>query len=643
MSESPTLELTALVVALIALVIALLQTIQQYVSSATARAKVNRAAIGTWSSKNQYIWSLREWKLRVQYARPKFTVDQAVKRIQNLQEKNDGKIKKELSGYDWVWSVPESSGGERSKVEISVYQLGDESQKPLPIASLTRRQRATIKEIELSMSNLYVPPCKATWHNLMIDLGLHPHKLPGTDLLDADTIASALDAPTMSMPMSELITFGFLLDMQITKFDLHERHIDMIGNLSGSITTRHQEGVGMLVRYSGYDQTDQPFVIDCSSEELDMSVQTTRGWLAIGDSQAQMMCWGYNSVNRVFTTVLERITNDKWEGVEVEDVMDFEDDSAPSWEGRWNQPMTPVVPFLLSFAGNMSVANAFPRRLLEDWTAPERQLASTSASKLLQNTVGFIDTPKDLFKTITDEDFHVFNSHDYKACYQYGCEQGGMRGWLATNFAEFTLRMSKCWVVSETTAQVPVLPHLHPFFRNGTLDAALGAKYNSTLYRNSNDQGEKWKMRANSLLWIQITMFDTWIAHRIESMMGNDTVGDAPVPADLDTATRCKVESGGVEISGWKKSRLSFALPYLERLAEGLNEKGASCMSTSKKRFANPELGWADMPVGTPHDWAVIDAVLTLRAIVMATRYEMMKDSSALLDLQEFDPTVQLA
>lgn len=642
MSDSPSVELIALIVALIALVIALLQIIQQYVSSSSSRAKVNRAAIGTWSTKNRYIWSLSEWKLRIHYARPKFTVEQATSRLRVLKEKNDGKMDRMFPDHDWTWGVP-TADDERSKIQIDIHRRGDESQKSIPLSSLTRRQRATIKEVETSMSNPYVPPCKATWHNLLTDLGLHPHKLPSTDLLDADTIASALDAPTMSISMSELIILGFLLDMQITKFDLHERHIDMVGHLRGSITTRHQEGVGMLVRYSGYDQTYQAFVSDCTSDELDMSVHTTQGWVGIGDAQGDFLSWGYNAVHRVLSTALERAVDETWQELDVDDVLDIEDDSSPSWEGNWKQPLTPVVPFLLSIAGNMAVANAFPHRLLEEWAPPQRQQASISAFKLLQNTVEFVEAPPDLFKTIMEADFHVINLHDYKACYQYGCEQGGMRGWLSGNFAEFTLRMSKCWVVPATTAKVPLLSHLRPVFRDGTLDAGLGAKYNSTLNRNPNDQGKEWKMRANSLLWLQIMMFDTWIAHRIETIMGNDTTGDAPVPTDAESATRCKVASDGLDITGWKKSRLAFTLKYLERLAEGINGKGTSCMSTGKKRFANPEIGWANMAEGDQRDWASVDAVLTLRAIVMATRYEMMKDSSALLDLREVDPTIQLA
>jgi hypothetical protein len=48
-----------------------------------------------------------------------------------------------------------------------------------------------------------------------------------------------------------------------------------------------------------------------------------------------------------------------------------------------------------------------------------------------------------------------------------------------------------------------------------------------------------------------------------------------------------------------------------------------------------PETGWDNMnPKSKAKDWADIDAVLTLRAVVMVVRLELMKDSTAPLDLK---------
>lgn len=66
-------------------------------------------------------------------------------------------------------------------------------------------------------------------------------------------------------------------------------------------------------------------------------------------------------------------------------------------------------------------------------------------------------------------------------------------------------------------------------------------------------------------------------------------------------------------------------------------------MSIGEKRQNDPDLGWANMINGDTHNWASLDAVLTLRAIIMVVRVELMKGSSMLLDLQEVDPTIELA
>ena len=52
----------------------------------------------------------------------------------------------------------------------------------------------------------------------MYDLGLDLDKLPGTgELIDAETIPSALDAPPLQIRMSDLIQFGFLLQMTVVE------------------------------------------------------------------------------------------------------------------------------------------------------------------------------------------------------------------------------------------------------------------------------------------------------------------------------------------------------------------------------------------------------------------------------------------
>jgi hypothetical protein len=95
-------------------------------------------------------------------------------------------------------------------------------------------------------------------------------------------------------------------------------------------------------------------------------------------------------------------------------------------------------------------------------------------------------------------------------------------------------------------------------------------------------------------------------------------------------------------VNAWKRSRVTFTMYYLERLAVGVGGRGTSCMTPDGERLDSSR-GWSHMPVGRASDWADVDAVLTLRAVVMMARLELMKNSDALLDLQEMDPMLQMA
>jgi hypothetical protein len=67
---SQLLNYTALIIALVALVVSMLQLILQYVLSAEGRSKCSSAAIGLWSMKNKQFWAPWKGKLYIRYARP---------------------------------------------------------------------------------------------------------------------------------------------------------------------------------------------------------------------------------------------------------------------------------------------------------------------------------------------------------------------------------------------------------------------------------------------------------------------------------------------------------------------------------------------------------------------------------------------
>jgi hypothetical protein len=144
-------------------------------------------------------------------------------------------------------------------------------------------------------------------------------------------------------------------------------------------------------------------------------------------------------------------------------------------------------------------------------------------------------------------------------------------------------------------------------------------------------------------------MLDTWLTRRINLLILKDT-DEAAVPVDIATANKyaamavSDTDHAKGRTIGWKKSRCRFTRYYLARLADGISWEdgrvGASCMSPNGGIGA---AGWVGMPVGKPKDWATLDAVLSLRAVLMATRFELMYNTDVFLELQRFDPMIQMA
>jgi hypothetical protein len=644
-----TTPLTALIVALAALLVSLLQTVQQYASSTATRAKVNRAAMGAWANRNKYGWLFWEWRLRIQYARPECSAKRYVERKGQRSEKQKAKAISTLSEYDltWVSDVVDASrpnlGLHQCNMRLIITRRGDETQTSIPLLKLTRHQRTavTLLETEMKKSQARVSPCKATWCNLMTDLGMDPLDLEGDEYVDADTISTALETPTMYIQMSDVISFGFLLDMELSKFSVRERVVDMIGRHC-NITTHYQQGVGMLTRYSGLaPRVPNPTASSCSSKELSILLRTAHGVIQVGDSLAPIASWGFNSVNRICEEAQKLIKSKEWEEVDIRGVMqEIESDSSVRWLGKWSSLTFPVLPFVLSLCSNMAVANAFPHQYLTQWTAIRRAKAFQAASLHITRKVRFLEVPTTVLETMERD--NIIISDDFKTAPNWGCEYGGLRGWLTTNFLEFTVMMSKCWPDWGKTDELPVISHLLPLLVNGELDAQWGRQFNAN---EGNEENRGRRMRVNSLLWLQITMMDTWIARKVETIMTGCASFDVRVPVDVKFATQAASMTGNMlHTSGWKASRISFTRHYLARLTEGIDGVVVGYMSGSysDEKF-DAAKRWDGMPVGKASDWADLDAVLTLRAITMLTRLELMKDSSALLQLKHLDPMIQIA
>ena len=629
--------LTALIVALAALTVSLLQMVQQYASSTATRGKVNRAAIGVWANRNKYGWTFREWRLRIKYARPECSAKLYLNRMERSEKRKTKSTA--LAEYDLTWVADVADNGPglgAHKATLIITRPGDEAQASIPLSKLTRSQRAAVAALEKEIrgSQTRESPCKATWCNMITDLGMDPLDLEGDEYVDADTISNALDTPTTYIQMSDVISFGFLLDMELTKANVQERVVDMIGRHC-NITTHYQQGIGMLTRYSGLaPRVPNPVASHCSSKELSILLRTAHGVLQVGDSFASIVSWGFNSVDHIFAAAQTLVGGKEWEEVDIRGVMhEIDPDSSPRWRGKWSTPTVPALPFVLSLCSNMAVANAFPHQYLEQWKIEHRAMASQAASSRILDKVGFVEAPTTLFESMERNNIDIMVADDFKTAPNWGCEYGGLRGWLTTNFFEFTARMSKCWIVSKLTDELPVLPILKPQLVHGTLNANWGRQFNAS-QRNEDNEGRR--MRANSLLWLQIVMFDTWIAREVEMIMTGRTPADLSVPVDGTSAAHATLMAGNtLRTSGWKAARIAFTRHYLARLAEGANGLAAGCLSEEER--------WNGMPEGNASDWANLDAVLTLRAVVMVARLELMKDSSALLELRDLDPMIQMA
>ncbi|KAF9065385.1 hypothetical protein BDP27DRAFT_1228912, partial [Rhodocollybia butyracea] len=349
-----------------------------------------------------------------------------------------------------------------------------------------------------------------------------------------------------------------------------------------------------------------------------------------------------------------------WQEISLKDQMvDVEDDTNETWNGKWLMPRTPSFPFFTGICGAGAVANAFPQRFIDRWPARQRELASRKAYQLIEDIAGFLTSPRDFYSKIFEDERDVVVPEGFKVCNGWGCEYGGLRGWLITNLAEFTYRISQCWKVEyqPNTHHVPILSNLKHVLRDGSLNRAWGVNYTqkrTEVYSQkgtASDRNKIWRMQVSTLLFLQIMLFDSWLGNHCDMLMNNGESSEYTAPVSLTLAAKARNHPDNVEeTSGWKKCRVDFTVHYLRRLANGRNGRSPSCIGVEEvldEGFvtvdkAVQEERWQDMPIGGALQWMIFDAVFTLWAITMAARLEIMKNSSVLLDLGSVDPLVRM-
>ncbi|KAJ7130687.1 hypothetical protein C8R46DRAFT_1142097 [Mycena filopes] len=655
-------ETTAFVVALVALTIALFQVIQQYMGTSVIRNKVGRAAIGVWAEKNRHRINLAEWKLSVDYLQPTITWED-VYHCLDAQEDEENSILRPLRGKyhaSEAQSLVVRPQGMQFRTDPGLrlrrVPSDPEAGSPdVPLDSLPWIERLIVRKYTRLLARRSAPrrrPVTATWMNLLVALVGNPldltQHISESSYLDADSIPSTSDNPTIYVQLSSLIQFGALLDMEIVGDpDLKRPTIHMRGRFC-SIVTQEESGLGVVGRYYHSSPLYVHDMQTATPSELGTLVRHAQGNIWVGDSSAPMARWGYNSVNVMFARVTASQSEDWFQmGILPSFREQCENDTHPQWAGKWNHPATNRVPFLLSFCGNPAVANSFPHSLLQEWPNDQRRLASAAAYNVINQGKGFIQAPPGFCASLHKA--HIIRN-EYKLASNWGAEHGGVRGWAITSGAEFVKLVCPFWQVDGQSEQVPILPEFREIMETGRLDTHWGKTYDSSINRFSGENKE-WEPYAGTLCWIQETMLDTWIAPRADLLVQGVT-DEAAIPVDSGTANKyayLAVQGDPTKgrTTGWKRSRALFIRDYLARLADGRTDNhgaqvGVSCMSPGNGGTLGED-GWADMPVGNASDWAALDAVLTLRAVLMATRFELMYNTDVLLDLQQFDPMIRMA
>ncbi|KAJ6471892.1 hypothetical protein C8R45DRAFT_1013492 [Mycena sanguinolenta] len=462
---------------------------------------------------------------------------------------------------------------------------------------------------------------------------------------DADTIPSALDNPAIDIHLSDLVACGVALDAEIRYIDLQRPVLHMTGKYC-SITSQEESGVGCIARYSA-KPGHVHHIQNCTVSEAEMVVDLAKGYLQIGDIQAHMNDWGYNSVDKLFEMSILKSKGDDWEQISVKaDFLPYsEGDQDVQWGCNRSSPMTPLVGFLMTHCGNPAVATSFPHTLLRDWPDSDRMAVSRRAYRFIDQEIGFVETPTNFLVEMRSK--RVFMTH-FKLANNWGAVHAGIRGWSMAPGAEFVKRVSECWSVPEQLNQVPILPALRSLLQDGRFGLEWAKTYSSKIAIKDQKEG---RVKAGTLCWIQIMMLDTWIARHVDLLVLKDS-DEAAIPVDLKTAKdRAKPfdQSEKGQTTGWKRSRSRFIRLYLARLADGIvidsepegsKSVAVSCMSPDGGVGV---AGWEGMETGVAKDWMDLDAVLSLRAVLLATRMELMYNTDVFLELREFDPMIRMA
>ncbi|KAJ7847844.1 hypothetical protein B0H14DRAFT_3138412 [Mycena olivaceomarginata] len=147
-------ELTAFVVALVALGISLLQFIQQYMATSVLRSKIGRAVIGVWAdTKKKSGFDFSEYKIRATYLEPTLTWERVEECLQRQSRDQSAILSQLRDRYSFqtsvsVWKMIAQGAKFAEPQELVLRPKSDrETQHTVPSNSLPRADRRLVQNI----------------------------------------------------------------------------------------------------------------------------------------------------------------------------------------------------------------------------------------------------------------------------------------------------------------------------------------------------------------------------------------------------------------------------------------------------------------------------------------------------------------
>ncbi|KAF3903221.1 hypothetical protein ABW20_dc0103482 [Dactylellina cionopaga] len=257
-SSDSIVALAALIFAATAFIIAFLQALLQYLTSAQ-RDKCLRGSIGGWSALTKTRWDFKRWRISVEYARLDFRSDSILK----------ARAASELVLHDWI-----TRNGLTARVSLGVRLarknsfmrkttklflvehdglviLNDEIE-PMDIWDLTFSQKLSwiwFTSTKRKNSNR-ATMSKASWANILKVLNVMPEESLVTEYESADIIHSGLDVPIQIVKLFDLCMLCYMLNFKDVKMDANK------GQLQGQngtvrVETQVIPGLGQVVNFDG--------------------------------------------------------------------------------------------------------------------------------------------------------------------------------------------------------------------------------------------------------------------------------------------------------------------------------------------------------------------------------------------------------